>query len=142
MRFKYLTIKNQVSQKNRFKNYFNKSSKNNIKRWNYYILLKKNNSFEFFFIISLKKLFKCIFKKNNNLNNVSFFWVFLKANFPISKKSKNSRMGKGKGIFLRWTVKMKMESIILKFKTVYKLNRLLLFLKKRSNKNIKIIKLW
>lgn len=28
-------------------------------------------------------------------------WMPLKLNFPITKKSKNSRMGKGKGAFLR-----------------------------------------
>ena len=30
-------------------------------------------------------------------------WVMLVFNFPLTKKSKNSRMGKGKGLFVRWT---------------------------------------
>jgi len=31
-------------------------------------------------------------------------WINLKSNYPLTKKSKNSRMGKGKGMFLRWVV--------------------------------------
>lgn len=42
----------------------------------------------------------------------------LKFNYPISKKSKNSRMGKGKGTFLRWVISLKINSIIMKILTL------------------------
>ena len=53
---------------------------------------------------SLKRLSKKtkiskIFKKKN-------VWVFWKPNYPLTKKSKNSRMGKGKGAFLRWSFRI------------------------------------
>lgn len=42
----------------------------------------------------------------------------LKANFPISKKSKNSRMGKGKGSFVRWLIKLNQGVSIIEFKNI------------------------
>jgi ribosomal protein L16/L10AE len=41
-------------------------------------------------------------------------WIFLKPNYPISKKSKNSRMGKGVGSFIRWVVKLNQGFIFIR----------------------------
>ena len=35
------------------------------------------------------------------------------ANLPLTKKSKNSRMGSGKGALLRWAIKLVKNSIVL-----------------------------
>lgn len=40
-------------------------------------------------------------------------WLYLVPNFIISKKSKNSRMGKGKGTFLKWLFKVKSGFVFL-----------------------------
>lgn len=50
----------------------------------------------------------------------------MQANFPISKKSKNARMGKGNGSFLRWVVKLAQGSTILEFKNInyYRIKKL------------------
>ena len=42
-------------------------------------------------------------------------WFWLRKNFPISRKSKNARMGKGKGKFLRWIIRVPRNYIILEF---------------------------
>ena len=42
-------------------------------------------------------------------------WVFWKANYPLTKKSKNSRMGKGKGVFLRWSIRLPMHFKLFEF---------------------------
>jgi large subunit ribosomal protein L16 len=45
-------------------------------------------------------------------------WFFLLPNYILSKKSKNSRMGKGKGSIRRWIIRIHGGSILLEFKGV------------------------
>jgi hypothetical protein len=64
----------------------------------------KENRIELIYIRNMRKLVKRLgFPKKVSL--IKYFkkklFFFLKKNFPLSKKSKNSRMGKGKGKFLR-----------------------------------------
>ena len=51
-------------------------------------------------LVKLKRLVKRFLKKNTFIKTINVF-LYLSSNCPISKKSKNSRMGKGKGKFLR-----------------------------------------
>ena len=83
-----------------------------------------------FFLTLKKKIF------NRNL------WIFLKGNLPISKKSKNSRMGKGKGSFLRLACRIKKNTILLEFLNLnfLILNKLVTSFKKKNNINVKIIR--
>lgn len=113
MRFGSLKTSSNVSQKKR---YFLKK-KNNIKLnfgssclffWNF---LK----FECVYLKIIKKLFKTYLKKKKKTYLSRKLWINLKQNYPISKKSKNSRMGKGKGLFLRWIIIIKPMSIIFEF---------------------------
>jgi len=46
-------------------------------------------------------------------------WLYLVPNFIISKKSKNSRMGKGKGSFLKWVFKVKTGFVFLELNKTY-----------------------
>lgn len=80
----------------------------------------KNFRFESVYFLKIRSLLKLIFKKKKNVNKFKKIkvWVFLKANHPISKKSKNSRMGKGKGGFLRWVTKLNRGFIFLELKNV------------------------
>ena len=47
-----------------------------------------------------------------------FVSFFVYPNYPLTKKSKNSRMGSGKGYFLRWSILMKRNSTIIKTKNI------------------------
>ena len=68
------------------------------------------------------------------------FWFFLTANYPVTKKSKNSRMGKGKGSFLRWQIRVPFNLIFLEFKILNYLSYFFFFnkLKLFFGKNLKI----
>lgn len=119
MRFKQNISDNQKNQKNRKYTDFN--YKSNIGCWYHsYLISKKNINIEVYFFFFLKKVLKNFLKKNNSLLNIFFFWITLKLNFPMSKKSKNSRMGKGKGSFLRWVLRVGANSILLKAKLANK----------------------
>jgi hypothetical protein len=78
------------------------------------IFFSKNYSVENVYLFDLKKKFKFFltkYKKNLNKN----IWIFIKKNYPISKKAKNSRMGKGKGKFIRLTTRVLKNSNFLEF---------------------------
>jgi ribosomal protein L16/L10AE len=46
-------------------------------------------------------------------------WLYLVPNFIISKKSKNSRMGKGKGLFLKWVIRVKTGFVFLELNKIH-----------------------
>lgn len=75
--------------------------------------LKNNLNFEFVYITFFKKFFKIIKLKNSKI------WFFLAKNYPISYKSKNSRMGKGKGDFLRWVFHLYSNFLFLEIKNFH-----------------------
>jgi len=56
---------------------------------------------EFVYLKLIKRRLRLMLKKRGNRVKNRKLWINLKANFPISKKSKNSRMGKGNGLLLR-----------------------------------------
>ena len=79
--------------------------------------------FEFIYWRKLKRILKRLIKRSFRVRRKSrhkFYkktaWVFLKPNFPISRKSKNSRMGKGIGSFTRWSMRLRSNHLILKVK--------------------------
>ncbi len=67
---------------------------------------------EFRFELIQFGIFKKYIKKVSKKNKISKLflkknvWIFWKPNYPLTKKSKNSRMGKGKGAFLRWSFRV------------------------------------
>ena len=85
----------------------------------------KNYVIENLYLSFLKKKIKFFFKKRKRKD--LRVWFFLSKNFPISQKSKNSRMGKGKGIFIRTVIRVPKNKIFLEFS-----NMNILFLKKIS----------
>lgn len=98
MRLNKLTSSEQVSFKNRNKY---KIKKVKLNYGNIGLAVFKNIQFEFVYFYIIKKFLKYFFKFKYATKNYFKVWVILKANFPISRKSKNSRMGKGKGSFTR-----------------------------------------
>lgn len=135
MRFFYIKTKEQVSFKKR--NY--KYKKNNSALFgNILFFFNCNIRFEYIFFFFFKKILKLLNKNKFATYNKFFFWFFLKANFPLTKKSKNARMGKGKGMFLRWVIKLPANFIFLEFLTFY-IKYFFTFFKKKKfiiNKNL------
>ena len=125
MRFNLLKIKPTRSFNQR-KNYVNTNFNHNNKVNTNFIQLyfEKSGTFQscyFFF-------FKILCKKLLHVKNIRFIkrklWVYLCFNYPISKKSKNSRMGKGAGAFFRWGMRCYKNNILLR--TLY-INKSVLF---------------
>lgn len=139
MRFNKLTSMEQVSFKNRNKYKIKKVS---INYGNIALIVTKNVQFEFIYFYMIKRFLKHFFKFKYSSTNNFKVWVNLKANFPISRKSKNSRMGKGKGSFSRWMIKLNQNSTILEFKNVdyNRIKKLTSYWNKMLNFNIYIIR--
>jgi ribosomal protein L16/L10AE len=96
--------------------------------------LGKSYNLEYIYIYNFKKSLKkyYLFKKNT-LKKV---WLFLHKNYPLTKKSKNARMGKGKGALSRYCSRVYQNHNILEFSGFN--IRELTVLKKIFNKKIKI----
>lgn len=109
MRFKFLKLKAQKSQKNRTilkYRFLNHNNKNKI-------IASKGGRFEFIYFFFLKKFLKKYISNITLKMNRRRVWFLCTANMPLTKKSKNSRMGSGKGYFLRWVMNLKKNSTIL-----------------------------
>lgn len=137
MRFFYIKTREQVSFKKRNQSY---NSTKLLKFGNLGFFFLKEIRFEYLYFFFFKKLIKLLNKNKYCTFNKFFYWFFLKGNFPLTKKSKNSRMGKGKGMFLRWSIKLKPNFFFLEFlcfNTFFFINY---FNKKKSiiSKDIKI----
>lgn len=135
MRFFYIKTKEQVSFKRR--NYSYKKNFN-LKFGNLGFFFNKSFRFEYLYFFFFKKCLKLLNKNKYMTFNKFFFWFFLKANFPLTKKSKNARMGKGKGLFLRWVIKLPFNFIFLECLTFNYLYFFfyLKFIKKIISKNM------
>ena len=130
MRYKNLSNVKQVSFK--LRNY-KKTIKNNFIFGNSMIVLFKNCRFEAVYFELFRKFIKNIVKKKNSLNLSKNYWVFLRMNTPLTKKSKNSRMGKGKGSLYRWLVRLPKNFKLIEFKNL-NYTRLFYLTKKWSKK--------
>ena len=129
MRFFFIKTKEQVSFKKRKPHY---NSINRLTFGNIGFFFSKEIRFEYLYFFFFKKLLKLLNKNKYCTFNKFFFWFFLKGNFPLTKKSKNSRMGKGKGMFLRWVIKLPSNFFFIEFLTFNSLF-FLSFFKKRKN---------
>lgn len=133
MRFKNLSNVKQVSFK--LRNY-KKTIKNRFVFGNSMIILYKNSRFEAIYYELFRKFIKNIIKKKNSLKINKNYWIFLKMNTPLTKKSKNSRMGKGKGALYRWLIRLPKNYKLIEFKDInyFRLN----FLTKKWSKRINL----
>lgn len=133
MRFKNLSNVKQVSFK--LRNY-KKTVKSRFIFGNSMIVLYKNSRFEAIYYELFRKIIKIIIKKKNILNKNKNYWIFLRMNTPLTKKSKNSRMGKGKGALYRWLIRLPRGFKLLEFNNInyYRLN----ILSKKWSKKINL----
>lgn len=80
------------------------------------MILEKSYNMEYIYILSFKKIFKKFFKKKKKTKKV---WFFLSKNYPLTRKSKNSRMGKGKGKLVRYCARIWKNHNIFEFSGFY-----------------------
>ena len=66
------------------------------------IVFKQSIRFEFIYFFFIRKFIKKLLKKQKRFIKIQRVWVFIRPNHVLTKKGKNSRMGKGKGSFIRW----------------------------------------
>jgi len=113
LRFQKSFQKTQVSQKKRkiWKNISTSFKFFGISAFFFMHLIR----FEFIYLRLLRRRLRIMLKRRGARFKNRKIWLNLKFNFPISKKSKNSRMGKGKGSFLRWVVIVYPFSVFLSF---------------------------
>lgn len=130
MRFKNLSNIKQVSFKLRG---YKKTTKTRFIFGNSMIVLYKNARFEAIYYELFRKIIKIIVKKKNIANKIKNYWIFLRMNTPLTKKSKNSRMGKGKGSLYRWLVRLPRGFKLIEFNNI-NYYRLRLLSKKWSKK--------
>lgn len=127
-----------VSFKKRYQTGYNFSK---LKYGNIGLKFLKSYSIEYIYLFELKKKLKFFLTLRKKMFNRDL-WIFLQGNFPVSKKSKNSRMGKGKGSYLRLCCRVKKNTIFMEFLNlnIVILKKIMFFFKKKNNLNLKIIK--
>lgn len=139
--------KSLVDVKIHKKRVYKKNYRNLIKFGDYAFINLKETKIELIQLSFIKKLFKKIIKrkkkkKSNNIIQKNYkIWVNLIPNYVISRKSKNSRMGKGKGSFERWVIRLKQGFILSEFIGIskYRLTQVLIKFNKKFNMKLCLV---
>ena len=100
------------------------------------LLISKEGRVELIHLTVLKYYIKhCLKKKKKSLQISEKIWYLGKINFFLQKKSKNSRMGKGKGMLERAVIRVKKNFSIFEFKgfSVYRLKKFYININKKLN---------
>lgn len=102
---------------------------------------KKRYNFELVYYSFINRVLKRFFFKKRNKRFYRKIWFFFKKNFPITKKSKNARMGKGKGSFLRWVIRLKKNFVFLEMKNInyFLAKKFCFFLEKKTKLGVSLI---
>ena len=135
MRLKFLKKIKPRSFNKRFSNKYKFLS---IKKFNINLIVKKQILFELIYFKIIKLFFKKSYKYKYQVFKHFYIFFNLFPNYPVSIKSKKSRMGKGIGKFLRWVFILPSNSIVLAFNSLYYKRFLFLLnlLKKRISQNL------
>ena len=124
---------------------FSFSKKPKLIAGEYGIIASNESKMELIHLTFLKKCLKVfnIKKKSNNKNSIKNLkiWLSILPNATASRKSKNSRMGKGKGMFDRWMFKIQQGSVIAEFIGVpkYRLIKMVNYLNKKFKIKLHIL---
>lgn len=115
-----MVIDNNVLKKIQKNRFFSNPKKRFNKFGDFGLACKNEGRLELIHISMLKKKIKTFIKKKKSEIDIirEKIWYFGRPNFLIQKKSKNSRMGKGKGLIERKTIRVKKNFIIFEFKGV------------------------
>jgi len=102
------------------------------------ITLCKSYNIEYIYIYNFKKGLKKYYSFKKGPRKV---WLTLHKNYPLTKKSKNSRMGKGKGTFIRFCSRVLQNHNLFEFRgfNIYDVQRLQHIFKKKVNIPTKIL---
>lgn len=68
----------------------------------------------------LRQSIKRSVKKFKRMSLSRRVWLSLRPAYPISKKSKNARMGKGHGSFFRWSIRLYPNTPFISFRGISK----------------------
>lgn len=127
-------------QKNRF---YRKPKKPKLDFGDFGLITKNEGRLELIQLSFFKKIVKTfIKKKKSNIDIIrEKIWYFGRPNFLIQKKSKNSRMGKGKGMIERKVIRIRRGVVLFEFLGVHpqKLKKLALKVNKICNVKFSII---
>ncbi len=96
--------------------------------------LLKSYNIEYIYLYNFKKSLKKYY--NFKKSTTKKVWLFLHKNYPLTKKSKNARMGKGKGALSRYCSRTYKNHSLFEF-IGFNLRELLI-LKKIFNKKVRI----
>ena len=122
-------------QKNRF---FKKPNKIKLNFGEFGFFTSREGRIELIHLSILKKNMKnFVKKKKNNIDVIrEKIWYFCSPNFVLQKKSKNSRMGKGKGLIERQIIRIRRGVTLFEFKGVSKAK--IIWLTNEINKKLKV----
>ena len=121
-----------------FKKRYNMGFKKPSILWgDFSMIFEKSYNVEYIYIKNFKKILKKFFKFKKKTKKV---WFFLSKNYPLTKKSKNSRMGKGKGKFVRYCSRILAHHSIFEFSgfSILNLNRLKIIFNRKLKIQINI----
>lgn len=121
---------NKILQKKRF---FLKTKYPRLRFGNIGIVTAQPLRFEFIYLFFLRKFLKKTIKKKKNFFSERKIWFFIRPNQVLTKKGKNSRMGKGKGAFVRWCSLLPKGFIFLEFNNIATI-KIIKYTKKLENK--------
>lgn len=99
---------NQQKNRTNFKSYIYQNPKFGVS-----LISNSNRRFEFVYFVFFRKWLKYFFKKAKKRKTSIRCYICLVGNYWVSKKTKNSRMGKGKGNLLRRCILIKKNQPIL-----------------------------
>lgn len=115
MRYKKLGLIQQTSQKKR---YNDGCKKIKLSFGTIGVCTFKTCRFEYAYLNLVRRFLKAMLKMKYARVNIAKIWIFLRFNYPIRRKSKNARMGKGVGAFLRWSTRLRRGYTLVEFRGI------------------------
>ena len=129
-------------QKNRF--FLNPKKTKKSKFGDFSLVCKNEGRIELIHISMFRKKIKTFIRKKKSESDVirEKVWYFGTPNFFLQKKSKNSRMGKGKGSIERKVIRVRRNFVLFEFKgiPIIKLKKLIIFINKLLSVKFFLIK--
>lgn len=77
------------------------------------VLFKQGFRLDLVYLKLMRRALRRIIRRYRYLSHSRHVWVNLKPGYPISKKGKNARMGKGHGAFFRWAIRVPPHTLLL-----------------------------
>jgi len=131
----FIKTKEKCFQKNR---YFSNPKKIKLTYGDSGLVTSREGFIELIHLSLFKKYLKNFIKKKKShlLFIREKIWYFGRINFALQKKSKNSRMGKGKGLIERKIIRIRRGVTLFEFKGISKPK--LIWLSNKINKKLKV----